>query len=124
MENMVKYPQIDNDKIDIVKERLRKKSTVWFSFLLLGWSYGSLGNLGIQLIWYLVTALTGYGIYENIETGEFTVFTAIALMGLPIWAIWSVVRVFTLNKAVDKYNRQIANIFGLNEEEKYALGIE
>lgn len=124
MEDMIKYPQIDKDKIDIVKNKLKKKSTIWFSFLILGWSYGSLGNLGLQFIWYIIPFVTGIGIYQNTITNEFTLFTAFALIGLPLWAIWSFVRLLTLNKAVDKYNNEVANFFGLNPEEKYMLGID
>ncbi len=124
MEDMIKYPQIDKDKIDIVKNKLRKKSTIWFSFLILGWSYGSLGNLGLQFIWYIIPFVTGIGIYQNTITNEFSLFTAFALIGLPLWAIWSFVRLLTLNKAVDKYNNEVANFFGLNPEEKYMLGID
>lgn len=124
MEDMIKYPQIDKDKIDIVKNKLKKKSTIWFSFLILGWSYGSLGKLGLQFIWYVIPFVTGIGIYQNTITNEFTLFTAFALIGLPLWAIWSFVRLLTLNKAVDKYNNEVANFFGLNPEEKYMLGID
>ena len=124
MEDMIKYPQIDKDKIDIVKNKLRKKSTIWFSFLILGWSYGSLGNLGLQFIWYIIPFVTGIGIYQNTITNDFTLFTAFALIGLPLWTIWSFVRLLTLNKAVDKYNHEVANFFGLNPEEKSMLGID
>ena len=124
MEDMIKYPQIDKDKIDIVKDKLRKKSTIWFSFLILGWSYGSLGNLGLQLIWYVIPFVTGIGIYQNTITNDFTLFTAFALIGLPLWTIWSFVRLLTLNKAVENYNNEVANFFGLNPEEKYMLGID
>ena len=123
MEDMIKYPEIDKDKIEIVKSKIRKKSTIWVSFLLLGWSYGSLGKLGLQFIWYVIPFLTGIGIYQNSNSGEFTLYTAFALIGLPLWAIWSFFRLMTLNKAVDSYNNEVANFFGLNPEEKYLLGI-
>lgn len=121
---MVKYPQIDKEKIELAKEQLRKKSTVWFSFLLLGWSYGSLGKLGVQMLWYAIPIATAYGIYENQMTNDFTVFTSIAVLGLPSWLVWGVARMFTLNKAVEHYNRKVADFFGLNPEEKYYLGID
>ena len=124
MDEMIKYPQIDKDKVDIVKDKIRKKSTIWFSFLLLGWSYGSLGKLGLQFLWYAIPFTTGVGIYQNLVSGEFTLYTAFALIGFPLWVIWSVVRILTLNKAVDKYNDEVANFFGLNPEEKNMLGIE
>ena len=121
---MIKYPEIDKDKVDIVKERIRKKPVVWLSFLLFGWSYGSLGKIGIQLIWYIIPVITGIGIYHNLVNHDFTLYTAFALVGFPIWLIWSMVRLFTLNKAVDRYNREVADFFGLNPEEKYTLGID
>ena len=121
---MMKYPQIDKDKVDVVKENLKNKRTIWLAFLLIGWSYGSMGKLGLQFLWYAIPLSTGIGIYQNIVTGEFTLITAFALIGLPLWVIWSIVRLFTLNKAIDQYNVQVANFFGLNNEEKDTLGLQ
>jgi len=121
---MVKHPQIDQEKVDRAKNKIRRKSNIWFSFLLFGWSYGSLGNLGLQVFWYLTPILTGIVLYQNSLSGQFTIYTALAVMGSSSWVVWSIARLFTLNKAVDKYNLKIANFFGLNPEEKYSLGIE
>lgn len=112
------------EKVDLVKKQIKKKSTIWFSFILFGWSYGSLGNLSLQIIWYIIPIATGFGIYQNLNGGEFSLYTAFALIGFPLWVIWSVSRLFTLNKAVDKYNKNVANFFGLNTEERLQLGIE
>ena len=121
---MVKHPQIDQEKVDRVKNKIRRKSNIWFSFLLFGWSYGSLGSLGLQVIWYVTPILSGIVLYQNSLNGQFTIYTAIAMMASSSWIVWSIARLFTLNKAVDKYNLKIANFFGLNPEEKYSLGIE
>jgi hypothetical protein len=115
--------EVNMEKVDLVKPRIRRKNTVWFSFLFLGWSYGSLGNLGLQILWYLIPALTAYGWYENHLTSEFTVFTSIAVVGLPIWFIWTIFRMATLNKAIERYNQELADFFGLNQEEKAYLDI-
>lgn len=115
--------EINMEKVDMVKNRIKRKTRVWFSFLIFGWSYGSLGNLGAQAIWYLIPGLTAYGWYENYMTTDFTVFTSIAMVSLPIWIIWGLFRLATLNKAIEKYNQGLADFFGLNHEEKALLDI-
>ena len=115
--------EINNEKVDLVKQRIRRKTRIWISFVLFGWSYGSLGNLGAQFLWYLVPAVTIYGLYENYTTSEFTVFTSIGMVSLPIWIIWSAIRMATLNKAIEKYNQELADFFGLNNEEKAMLDL-
>lgn len=121
---MVIYPQIDTARLELAKEQLKKKTLIWLSFLFFGWSYGSLGKLGIQFLWYTIVFLSLYGIYENSITNNFTVFAAIAAVALPIWVIWSITRLFTLNKAIRKYNEKIADYYGLNPEEKEILGLD
>ena len=121
---MAKFNSIDKERLEIVKDQLRNKSTAWIFFILFGWSYGSLGKISLQLLWYTIIVLTGVGIYQNLVSQDFTLYTAFALIGLPVWLIWSVVRMFTLNKAIDAYNRNVADFFGLNREEKTILGIE
>ena len=115
---------VDLDKVELAKTRLKSKTRIWFSFLLFGWSYGSLGNLALQILWYLIPLLTANGIYQNLVTNEFTVFTSIALVFFPIWIIWGMIRMFTLNKAIDHYNRRCADYFGLNSKERQLLDIE
>jgi hypothetical protein len=122
-EVFVSETEVNPEKIDMVRNRIRRKTRVWISFLLFGWSYGSLGNLGAQILWYLIPAVTVYGWYENYITSDFTVFTSIAVVGLPIWLIWAIFRVATLNKAIEKYNHELADFFGLNPDEKAVLDI-
>jgi len=71
-------------------------SKIWLLFLLLGWSYGSLGSMGKQILFYLT-----FG-------------------GLGVWALY---RMFTLNKAIKKYNRQIAINCGLGSDELLKLNL-
>jgi hypothetical protein len=115
--------ELDNQKINIVKPQLRKRWKMWFSFLLFGWSYGSLGNLGLQLIWYTIPVVTIYGIYEYNQTHLFTIYTSMAVVGLGVWLLWGLARIMTLNKAIENYNRGIANFYGLTDDEKKVLGI-
>ena len=120
---MIKYAHVDKEKIDFVKDKLRNKSALWISFLLFGWSYGSLGKPGLQLLWYVIAFYSGFGIYHNFTSQEFTIYTAFAMAFIPVWIVWSIVRGFTLNKDIERYNREIANFFGLNPEEKDLLGL-
>lgn len=71
-------------------------SKVWLLFLLVGWSYGSLGSMGKQILFYLT------------------------LGGLGVWVLY---RMFTLNKAIKKYNRQIAINCGLDSNELLKLNL-
>jgi len=115
--------EISLEKVELVKSRIKRKTKIWLSFLFFGWSYGSLGSLDKQILWYITTAVTAFGLYENYRTDSFTIFTSLALVGLPIWIIWTIFRLFTLNKEIDKYNQGLIDIFGLNQEEKALLDI-
>jgi hypothetical protein len=87
---------MDTNKIMIYQDRKANPTTVWLLFLLLGWSYGSFGKIGLQILFYLT------------------------LGGLGIWAL---VRLFTLSGEIQKYNRRIAAEVGLSETEKVTLGV-
>jgi len=65
-------------------------------FLFLGWSYGSLGKIGTQILFYLT------------------------LGGLGLWAL---IRLFTLNSAIKDYNRKIAAEVGLSVDEMKSIGL-
>jgi len=65
-------------------------------FLLLGWSYGSLGRMGTQVFFYLT------------------------LGGLGIWAL---IRLFTLSKAIKVYNKEIALKSGMKLKDMVQLGL-
>jgi hypothetical protein len=80
----------------IYQSRKANPTTVWLLFLFLGWSYGSLGKIGTQILFY------------------------ITLGGLGIWVL---IRLFTLSGAIKDYNRQIAAQLGLTDEEKMAMGV-
>jgi hypothetical protein len=87
---------MDTNKIMIYQSRKANPTNIWLLFLFLGWSYGSLGNIGLQLLYYIT--LGGFG-------------------------IWMLVRLFTLSGAIKDYNRQIAAQVGLTSEEMMSLGV-
>jgi len=87
---------MDTNKIMIYQGRKANPTNIWLLFLFLGWSYGSLGNIGLQLLYYIT--LGGFG-------------------------IWMLVRLFTLSGAIKDYNRQIAAQVGLTSEEMMSLGV-
>ena len=80
----------------LVQNELANKSTIWLLFLLLGWSYGSLGKIGLQLLFYITFG--GFG-------------------------IWTLIRLFTLNCAINKYNTDVAKRHNLSIEDAQKLGI-
>jgi hypothetical protein len=81
---------------DVYNERKADKTKIWLLFLFLGWSYGSLGSLGIQILYYLT--LGGLG-------------------------LWTLIRFFTLNGSIRRYNKKIASQAGLTREEILKLGL-
>ena len=84
------------EKIMIYNDRKANSSTIWVLFLFLGWSYGSLGQIGLQILYYLT--LGGLG-------------------------LWTLIRLFTLSGAIKDYNRKIAYEVGLTAEQMRSLGI-
>ena len=84
------------DKQFIYTQRKSNSTVIWILFLLLGWSYGSLDKVGIQILYY------------------------ITLGGLGIWAI---IRLFTLNKAIRKYNAAIAKDLGFSTDDMSQMGL-
>lgn len=80
----------------IYQSRKANPTSVWLLFLFLGWSYGSLGKIGTQILFYIT--LGGLG-------------------------IWMLIRLFTLSGAIKDYNREIAAQLGLSNEEKMAMGV-
>lgn len=84
-----------NEKLAFYNESKLDASKIWLLFLLLGWSYGSMGQMGKQILYYLT------------------------LGGLGFWAIY---RIFTLNGKVKKYNREVALRVGLAEKDMLMLG--
>jgi len=84
------------EKIFIYNERKANAGTIWVLFIFLGWSYGSLGKIGLQILYYLT--LGGFG-------------------------LWMLIRLFTLSGAIKDYNRKIAQQVGLSAEEIMQMGL-
>ncbi len=84
------------DKQFAYNERKANPTLVWLLFLFFGWSYGSLGKIGTQILYY------------------------ITLGGLGVWAL---IRLFTLQGAIRDYNREIAVKLGFSAEELTLMGL-
>ena len=84
------------DKQFAYQQRALNSSTSWILFLFLGWSYGSMDKMGKQIFYYLT------------------------LGGIGIWALY---RLFTLNGAIRKSNKQIAYDCGFTNDEVIKLGL-
>ena len=84
------------NKINFYQSRKLDKSTMWLLFLFLGWSYGSLDQMGKQILYYIT-----FG-------------------GLGLWMLYVL---FTLNKKVDDYNRSIAINLDMSNDDMRMLGI-
>jgi hypothetical protein len=82
------------DKQFAYQQRALTPTTMWLLFL--GWSYGSMGKMGKQIFYYLT------------------------LGGIGFWIIY---RLFTLNGAIRKYNKQIAYECGFTNDEVIKLGL-
>lgn len=85
MERMINY---NNSKLD--------DSTVWLLFLICGWSYGSMDQMGKQILFWLT--LGGFG-------------------------IWWIYRLFTLSNAIKGHNREVALRCGFDHKEFASLGL-
>jgi len=84
------------NKMMIAQNEMAKSSTIWLLYLLLGWSYGSLGKVGLQILFYLT--LGGFG-------------------------VWALIRLFTLSGAIKDYNKKIAIRYRLTTEEMLQMGL-
>ncbi len=87
---------MDTDKLLIYNQRSINKTTTWLLFLFLGWSYGSMDKVGKQIFFYLT------------------------LGGLGVWTLF---RLFTLNSAIQDYNRKIAAEVGMDNQEMATMGL-
>ncbi|MGD2004911.1 MAG: hypothetical protein PVJ91_02770 [Flavobacteriaceae bacterium] len=84
------------DKQFAYNQRKANPTLIWLLFLFLGWSYGSLGSIGKQILFYIT--LGGFG-------------------------IWVLIRLFTLQGAIRDYNRKIAMELGFSNEELVKMGL-
>jgi len=114
---------IDYSKVELVKSLKKKKFPVWIGFLLFGWSYGSLGKMGFQALWYIISLFTLYSIWITFETNTFDQYSAMAIMGVVVMVFWFIIRVFTLNRDIKKYNDNLAEHFYLTPKERAEAGI-
>ena len=81
----------------MIYEATKLNSTViWLLFLFLGWSYGSMDKVGMQILYYVT--LGGFG-------------------------FWALVRLFTLNGAIKEYNRKKAILANLSSKQMVAMGL-
>ena len=85
-----------NEKLSFYNGRKVDSGKMWILFLLLGWSYGSMGQMGKQIFFYLT------------------------LGGLGFWTLYVL---FTLNGKIKKFNKNVAKQVGLNEEDISMLGL-
>lgn len=84
------------EKTFIYNERKANPSTIWLLYIFLGWSYGSLGKIGLQILFYLTFG--GFG-------------------------VWALIRLFTLNGSIKEYNKKIAMEVGFTEGEIVQMGL-
>ncbi len=76
------------EKILMANQETVNPTMVWLLFIFLGWSYGSLRKIGLQILFYLT--LGGLG-------------------------VWMLIRFFTLGSAIRAYNNTVYIRHGLNE---------
>lgn len=87
---------MDTSKMMAYQNQAANKTTVWLLFLFLGWSYGAMDKIGMQILYYLT--LGGFG-------------------------FWALYRLLTLNGAIKEYNRGIAARVGMDNQEMAVLGL-
>ena len=93
---MLNKIKMDTNKLLAYESRKANQTTVWLLFLFLGWSYGSLDKIGIQILYYVT--IGGFG-------------------------VWALVRLFTLSGAIKTYNRRIAGQVGLDNQEMATINL-
>lgn len=84
-------------KIAMAKSDMVDSSTIWLLFIFLGWSYGSMDQIGKQILFYLTFGGLGF---------------------------WTLYRLFTLNKAINDFNRTVALKHNLSSREIILLGMK
>ena len=87
---------MDTNKLLAYESRKANTGTIWLLFLFLGWSYGSLDKIGLQIFYYITFGGIG---------------------------IWALIRLFTLSGAIKDYNRRIAGQVGLDNQEMATLNL-
>ena len=83
-------------QLEKIDDDLIQQSWEAYKSYFLGWSYGSLGSIGKQILFYIT--LGGFG-------------------------IWAIIRLFTLQGAIRHYNKKIAKELGFSNEELVKMGL-
>lgn len=83
-------------RLSAFQARKLDATVIWLLFLFLGWSYGSMDQIGKQILFY------------------------ITLGGLGFWTLY---RLITLHGKIKQYNRQIALECGLTQEDMLMMGV-
>jgi hypothetical protein len=120
----IEQDSLDYSKIEIVKQKKRTKLLIWMSFLFFGWSYGSLGKPVLQAMWYAITFFSAYQLWLTYDTSEFTEYSSMALVGSVIMIFWFIIRLFTLNRDIRKFNHNLAEFYYLTPQERIEAGID
>jgi len=92
----IEFKRDTMDKQFAYNERKANPTLKWLLFLFLGWSYGSLGKIGLQVLYYLT--IGGLG-------------------------IWTLIRLFSLQGAIRQYNMKIAMELGFSNDEFVKMGL-
>jgi hypothetical protein len=87
---------METSKILLYNSRKASSTKIWILFIFLGWSYGSLDKIGLQILYYITLGGLGF---------------------------WTFVRLFTLNGDIKEYNVEIARRIGLTPEECNMIGV-
>lgn len=78
---------MENQNLFIYQDEKLSKGTIWLLFLFLGWSYGSFGQMGKQILFW------------------------VTLGGLGLWSLYVL---FTLNGKIERHNSQLRARLGIN----------
>ena len=84
------------DKLFIYNEKKLPVGEMWLFFLFFGWSYGSLGSIGKQILYYITFG--GFG-------------------------LWSLYVLFTLNDKINNFNKKVAIDLGFTTDELLKIGL-
>ena len=77
---------MENSKLFIYQDEKINKGTAWLLFLFFGWSYGSFGKIGKQILFWIT--IGGFG-------------------------FWSLYVLFTLNKKINNHNTELRRRLGI-----------
>jgi hypothetical protein len=57
--------EVATSKMLMAQNQLESSTTVWLLYLFLGWSYGSLGQMGLQILFYVTFGGVGIGAIKS-----------------------------------------------------------